>query len=617
MAEDVTTEDLTRRLRRLSRSLPERPGVYRMLDAQGTMIYVGKAVNLKRRVTSYFTRGNADPKQQAMVRQVADFEFTVTATETEAYLLENNLIKEHRPRYNILLRDDKSYPYIHISGRHPYPRISVYRGTRSLPGRFFGPYPNASAVRQTLQLLQKLFRVRQCEDSYFANRSRPCLLYQIARCSAPCVDRISAAEYAADLRDTVRFLEGRSQAVIESLTDRMDQAAREQRYEQAALLRDRIVDLRGVQQLQPPLGGSGDCDIVTVRCEGDVGCVQVLFVRNSLNLGNKTFSPTLGAGCDPDELLTAFLTQYYLAARPERRIPVEIIVDRDFAERDSVTAALSEHAGHTIRIRTRVRGARRHLLDLARSNTELVLRQRLASSGDHQRRLEALREVLSLERPLQRIECFDISHTGGERPVASCVVFDREGPCRSDYRRFNITAITAGDDYAAMRQAVQRRYTRLRDEGAALPDLLLIDGGSGQVRMAQEALDAIPVSGITVIGVAKGPARRPGQESLVMHDVAQARRLAPESPALLVIQRIRDEAHRFAITGHRAQRSGQRRQSVLTAIPGIGDKRRRQLIRQFGGLQGVVRAGVEELAAVEGISRQLAERIYAALHNEP
>jgi excinuclease ABC subunit C len=492
----------------------------------------------------------------------------------------------------------------------------MHRGTRALPGRFFGPYPNAGAVKQTLQLLQKLFRVRQCEDSYFANRSRPCLQHQIGRCDAPCVGRISATSYADDLRDTVLFLEGRSQAVIDGLTERMDLAARAQRYEEAALLRDRVLDLRAVQQQQPPLGGDGDCDIVTVRIEGDVGCVQVLFVRNGLNLGNKTFYPAHGAAGSEQELLAAFLSQYYFAERPERQTPRDIIVDRDFTDRAGFAAALSEHAGHGIRIRCEVRGARRHLLDVARSNTELVLRQRLASSGDHQRRLDALGEFLGFDRPLERIECFDISHTGGERPVASCVVFDREGPCRPAYRRFNITGIAPGDDFAAMRQAVQRRYTRLRDEGTAFPDLVLIDGGSGQVQMARDALAAIPAMGITVVGVAKGPSRRAGQERLLVHDAAQVRRLSAEAPALLVIQRIRDEAHRFAVTGHRAQRSGQRRQSILTSIPGIGDQRRRQLIRRFGGLQGIVRAGMEELAAVDGISRQLAERIYAALHDD-
>lgn len=615
MVEIVAPVADPQRLKKLSRSLPERPGVYRMLDARGRVIYVGKAINLKRRVTSYFNRGNADPKQRAMVEQVVDFEFTVTATETEAYLLENNLIKEYLPRYNILLRDDKSYPYVFISGNHPYPRITVHRGARSAAGRYFGPYPNAGAVRQTLHLLQKLFRVRQCDDSYFANRSRPCLQYQIGRCSAPCVDRTDEMTYAADVRDTILFLEGRSQVVIEGLTARMDQAARDQNYEQAARLRDQIFDLRGVQQLQPPLGGSGDCDIVTALLQDDIGCVQVLFVRNGLNLGNKTFYPAHVADRTLEEMLAAFMAQYYLAARPERQVPPDIIVDRDFPERAALAKVLGEHLGRAVRIRTSVRGARRHLLALARSNTALLLRQRMESNVDHQRRLEALREILNFPRPIERIECFDISHTGGERPVASCVAFDREGPRTADYRRFNITDITPGDDYAAMRQAVQRRYTRLRNEQAAMPDIVLIDGGPGQVRMALEALAAIPVTEITIVGVAKGPARKPGQENLVLHDNALTRRLPPNSPALHVIQRIRDEAHRFAVTGHRQQRAGQRRQSVLTSIPGIGSKRRQQLIRQFGGLQGVARAGVEELAIADGISRRLAERIYAALHN--
>ncbi|WJW74291.1 excinuclease ABC subunit UvrC [Thiohalobacter sp. IOR34] len=592
------------------RSLTGRPGVYRMLDAEGRILYVGKARNLKKRVSSYFRKA-LDTKTQALMAQVRQVEVTVTHTESEALILESTLIKTHRPRYNILLRDDKSYPYIYISTDQTYPRISLHRGARSGKGRYFGPYPNAHAVRESLHLLQKVFRVRQCEDSFFANRSRPCLQYQIKRCSAPCTGEISPEDYARDLRHTELFLEGRNSEVVEALARRMEAAAERLDYEQAALYRDQIASLRRVQERQYVSGEKGDLDIVAAELRGGVACVQVFFIRAGRNLGNKAFFPRCPAGAGIDELLPAFIAQYYLEHEP----PGLILVNRATAEAEWLQAALAERAGRRVEIRSRVRGERARWLEMAVRNAQHAIDARLASRAGMLQRLEALQQVLGLDEPPQRMECFDISHTRGEATVASCVVFNAEGPLKSDYRRFNIEGITPGDDYAALAQALERRYTRLKKGEGRLPDVLFIDGGKGQVAAVRRVLEELQVTEVLLVGVAKGPERRPGWEILHIPG-REPVDLPGDSRALHLIQQIRDEAHRFAITGHRQRRARARAESPLEAIPGIGPRRRQQLLRQFGGLRELARAGVEDLSRVKGISRRLAQQIYDAFHGD-
>lgn len=592
------------------RNLTHRPGVYRMLDSAGTVLYVGKAKDLRKRVASYFRRNVGSARIRSMVSQIASVEVTVTGTEAEALLLENNLIKEHRPRYNVLLRDDKSYPYILVTD-HPFPRLAFHRGPRRPGGRYFGPYPSAGAVRETLNLLQKLFQVRQCEDSFFQNRSRPCLQYQIRRCTAPCVGFVGEAEYRQDVDHAVRFLEGRSDEVIRDLVQRMEKASEDLAFEQAARYRDQIARLRQVSEQQYISGEGGDVDIVACHAESGQACMQVFFVRGGHHLGNKALFPAVPEDTPVDELLTAFLGQYYL----NREVPAEIILSHEPADREALTAMLSLRRGRNVTLSPRVRGDRARWLDMARRNAALALSSRLASRAGMRERLEVLAEELDLEEPPGRMECFDISHTGGEHTVASCVVFDAEGPVKSDYRRFNIEGITPGDDYGAMRQALQRRYTRLREGEGRVPDVLFIDGGKGQVGEAVRVLEELQVPGVTVVGVAKGADRRPGLETLVLSDPNRPSIiLPPGSRALHLIQQIRDEAHRFAITGHRQRRARAHNRSPLEQIPGMGPKRRQQLLKHFGGLQGVSRAGVAELAKVPGISRTLAQQIYDRFH---
>ncbi|MBK1700877.1 excinuclease ABC subunit UvrC [Thiococcus pfennigii] len=589
--------------------LPTAPGVYRLLDATGQVLYVGKAKNLRHRVSSYFSRA-LNRRLQVMMGQVVDVEVTVTGTEGEALLLESNLIKSLRPRFNVVLRDDKSYPYIYLSTQDPFPRLAFYRGSRKGPGRYFGPYPSASAVRETLQLIQKLFPIRQCEDSFFRNRSRPCLQYQIKRCSGPCVGLIEAADYAEDVARTVKFLEGRAEEVIEDLAAEMDRAAAALAFERAAVLRDRIQTLQRIRQRQYVTGEGGDLDIVAVAQGGGRHCVLVFFIRAGRNLGSKTFFPLAPPDTDEAALVGGFLAQFYA----DKPIPAEILATAAPEERELLEQALGQRAGRRVAIKTRVRAERARWLELARGNAEVALQSRLGSEADYVRRLDALRAALHLgERP-QRIECFDVSHTGGEGTVASCVVFDGEGPCKSAYRRFNIEGVAPGDDYAAMQQALTRRYTRIKRGEYPLPDLLLIDGGRGQIAAVAEALQELGAGGVTLVGVAKGADRRPGQEQLWLFGRKLPTILASHSPAMHLIQQIRDEAHRFAITGHRQRRGRARTQSVLEGIRGIGPKRRQRLLRQFGGLQGLSRAGIEDIARTEGISRQLAQQIYDAFH---
>ncbi len=593
------------------RTLTSRPGVYRMLDKQGQVLYIGKAKELKRRVGSYFTRV-LSPRLQMMVARIAAIEVTVTHTEAEALLLENNLIKALQPRYNVLLRDDKSYPYLYLSSHLTFPRLAFHRGTRSGQGRWFGPYPSAGAVRETLQLLQKLFPVRQCEDSFYRNRSRACLQYQIKRCTGPCVGLVDEAEYRKDVESTVLFLEGRTNQVIDGLVARMEQASEHLEFEQAARFRDQIATLRRIQERQYVSGESGDLDIVAVSIQGGSTCVQLFFVRGGRSLGNKAFFPKVPEGEGVETVLSAFLSQYYLG----KQIPQEIVVQDQPRDAEVLEEVFSAQAGRHVRIRSRVRGERARWLKMAAGNARLALESRLASQSGYLERLESLRAALRLDETPQRMECFDISHTGGERTVASCVVFDQEGARKSDYRRFNIGGIVPGDDYAAMEQALTRRYTRIKEGEVEPPDVLFIDGGKGQIGKVAGVLQELSVSGMALVGVAKGPERKPGLEQLWLFGRGRPTILPGNSPALHLIQQIRDEAHRFAITGHRQRRAKARNTSVLEEIAGIGPKRRQRLLKQFGGLRELARAGVEDLSRVEGVSRKLARHIYDAFHGE-
>ncbi|MEJ2531506.1 MAG: excinuclease ABC subunit UvrC [Halioglobus sp.] len=574
-------------------TLTTRPGVYQMYDAQGQLLYVGKARNLKNRVGSYFRASGLTEKTMALVARIHDIQVTVTANEVDALLLEHNLIKNHQPPYNILLRDDKSYPYIFLSSEDKYPRLSLHRGAKRRKGDYFGPYPSAGAVRESLHFLQKVFKVRQCEDSYFRNRSRPCLQYQIDRCTAPCVGLVSEEEYRAQVENTALFLRGKSQELMVRLADDMERAAAELHYERA--------------------GVKGDLDILAAAvAEGRAG-VQVLFVRGARVLGSRTYYPPLKLEEDARQVLAAFIPQYYLGGT--RAIPPEIIVNAPPGEAATLAEALSVQAHRRVRLRSRVRDARARWLQLALQTAETSLRSHLSGRQTTQERLEALQDLLGLAEPPGRMECFDISHSAGEATVASCVVFDQNGPRKSDYRRFNIEGITPGDDYAAMQQALERRYRRLKAGEAALPDILFIDGGKGQVAQAMDVLQEMQINGVEVVGVAKGVTRKAGFETLLRGATGSESRLRGDNPALHLIQQIRDEAHRFAITGHRARRDKARQRSSLEEIPGVGAKRRRELLRHFGSAHGVENASVQELKKISGISATMAQQIYDHLHN--
>jgi len=589
--------------------MPQGPGVYRMLDAGGTVLYVGKAKNLRRRVASYFSRA-LNQRLLVMVAQVAEIEVTVTRSEGEALLLESNLIKSLKPRFNVLLRDDKSYPYIRLTTGDPFPRLAFYRGPRTGPGRCFGPYPSAAAVRETLQLLQRLFPVRQCEDSFYRTRSRACLQYQIKRCTGPCVGLVSEAVYAQDVAHTIKFLEGRTDEVITELGAAMEQAAAALDFERAAVLRDQVATLRRIQERQYVSGEGGDLDIIGCAQAGGQNCVQVFFIRGGRNLGNKAFFPLAPEETQEGALLAGFLTQFYA----DKDVPGELICSAEPDDLELLEAALAQRAGHRVQIRSRVRAERARWLEMACGNAQVALKSRLASQAGYGLRLTALREALALPALPTRMECFDISHTQGERTVASCVVFDEAGPRTSDYRRFNIEGITPGDDYAAMHQALTRRYTRVKAGEVEAPDLVFIDGGRGQLGAVAAALQELGLSGLTLVGVSKGPDRRPGTEQLWLLGQGTPVILPADAPAMHLVQQIRDEAHRFAITGHRRRRAKARTASVLEEIGGIGPKRRAQLLQAFGGLRGLARAGVEDIARVDGISRDLAQRIHDSFH---
>jgi len=585
-----------------------------MLDAEGTVIYVGKARHLKNRVNSYFGKKQDSPKTRALVSQICAIEVTITHTEGEALLLENNLIKELKPRYNIVFRDDKSYPYLYLSSNQNYPRLSFYRGARRGKGRYFGPYPSAGSARRALNLVQKLFQLRQCDDNFFKNRSRPCLQFQIKRCTAPCVDYIGKQEYGDDMKYAVMFLEGKNEEVIDALLLPMQRAADNLEYELASHYRDQISNLRKIQEQQHVSAPRGEIDIIACSLYSGMACIQIFYIRGGLNLGNKSFFPRQAKEEKAEDIVSAFISQYYISGRKDRQIPRIILVSHVPEGKDMMEDVLSQQSGRKVKIQHGLRGERGIWMKRAQENAELALQQRQRQKENHQDRLDALREALQIEEGIERIECFDISHTGGEATVGSCVVFGVEGALKSDYRRFNVKDIEPGDDYAAMRQVISRRYTRIKTEDGKLPDLILIDGGKGQISSTREILQELQLDNIPLIGVAKGISRKPGQEVLVLSDGKMEKRLPPNSAALHLIQEVRDEAHRFAITGHRQRRKKTRNRSILEDVEGVGAKRRQQLIRHFGGLQGIARAGVEDLTKVVGINKNLAQKIYDTFH---
>jgi excinuclease ABC subunit C len=582
-----------------------------MLSASGKVIYVGKARSLKRRVSSYFHRTVTDPKTAVLMQLVTTIEVTVTNTETEALILEYNLIKEQKPRFNVLLRDDKSYPYIYVSTDHAFPRLRFHRGARKGKGRYFGPYPSTSAVRKTLNELQKLFLVRQCPDSYFRNRTRPCLQYQIRRCTAPCVGHIDEATYKEDIDAAILFLEGRNRNVIDAMVRRMEDSSEGQDYEQAARFRDQISRLKKVEAEQlVTRTTSADLDVIAVSQLPGVDCVTIIYIRGGKVIGSRNFFPRVSGGATVKQVLSGFLPQYYL----KKPAPPEIVVDSSIEDRELLEAGFTDQSGHKVQIKSRVRGDRFRWLQLARTNAEQGVRLHVASNATLQKQFVALGDVLQLDAPPDRLECFDVSHTGGEATVASCVVFNQAGPLKSDYRRFNLTPNSGGDDYAAMAEALSRRYRRVKKGEVPMPDVLFVDGGKGQLAQALIVLDELELDWLQVVAVAKGRSRRPGKEQLFLADQSVPTILPSDSPALHLIQQIRDEAHRFAVTGHRQRRAKARKTSRLEEIPGLGPKRRRELLKQFGGLQGVRGAGIDDLVKVRGISRALAQKIYNNLH---
>ena len=608
----MTAHDAAFDSREFLKTLTSRPGIYRMLDGERTVLYVGKAGNLNKRVSSYFRKTGLNAKTRALVEQIADIEVTVTHTEAEALLLESNLIKQLRPRYNVLLRDDKSYPYIYLSSGQEFPRVCMHRGARRKKGRYFGPYPNAGSVRESLHLLQKLFKVRQCEDSFFSHRSRPCLQYQIKRCTAPCVEQVSTVQYAEDVRHTVLFLEGKSSAVIDDLVAQMEAASTKQAYEQAAVFRDQIASLHKVQEKQYISKERGDVDILACLTDKGNACVQVFFIRDGRNLGNAVFFPKVPLESAAPAVLSAFIPQYYLG----KDVPSELLLSHTLDDGDLIAELLTGQAGHRVELCANVRGDRARWVKMALHNAEHALNSYNNTRKGFSGRMRSLSSVLGLDEMPERVECFDISHTGGESTVASCVVFGVEGALKSDYRRFNIRDVQPGDDYGAMEQALLRRYTRLKKGECRLPDLLLVDGGKGQVNAAIKALEELQIIDVRIIGVAKGPGRKPGLETLHVYGEKEALTLSADSPALHLIQQIRDEAHRFAITGHRQRRAKTRRTSPLEQIPGVGPKRRQQLLQQLGGLREVARAGVDDLTRIKGVNRKLAQQIYDAFHGD-
>ncbi|BFM11533.1 excinuclease ABC subunit UvrC [Simiduia litorea] len=593
------------------KTLPLTAGVYQMYGETGHILYVGKAKNLRNRVASYFRASGLTPKTQALVARIRTMQVTLTETEVEALLLEQSLIKAQRPPYNILLRDDKSYPYIFISSRDDYPKIGVHRGLKRKKGEYFGPFPGAAAVHESIQFLQKTFRLRTCEDSVFSNRSRPCLQYQIQRCSGPCVDLISPEDYAADLLHAQQFLRGKSSELIGVLADQMEQASTQLHFERAALLRDQITSLRKVQSESPVDNQIGDVDVIGIASDGAQLCVHFLFVRQGRIQGSKSYFVKYHLQETEQELLLSFVSQWYLTGG-DRDYPREIILPAAIDDADLLATAISGAAQKNVRLVWQVRSYREQWQSLAQSAARQNLASHLATKSSLLQRFETLQEVLQLEALPERLECFDISHSSGEKTVASCVVFNREGALKSDYRRFNIDGITAGDDYAAMAQALSRRYSRVQAEAGRLPDLLIVDGGKGQLSIAKKVMAELGLPEVKLLGVAKGTTRKAGFETLIDGDREFV--LDGQNSALHLIQSIRDEAHRFAVTGHKQRRDKARRVSKLEEIEGVGPSRRRELLRYFGGFQEIAAASAADLEKVPGISKKLADHIYTALH---
>jgi len=593
-------------------SLTQRPGVYQMRDSQGELLYIGKAKNLKNRVTSYFRSTGLTGKTQALVAKIAAIDITITHGETEALLLEQNLIKQYRPPYNILLRDDKSYPFIFINDTEKYPSVTFHRGAKRRKGKYFGPFPSGTAVRETLNVLQKIFKIRQCDESFFSNRSRPCLQYQIKRCSAPCVDLIEKAAYQQDIKHAMMFLEGKSSKIMTDLAQQMERAASALDFELAATIRDQIQSLQHTQEQQSVIGGSGNADIIGCSLQAGSVCIYQMFVRGGRVIGSKALFPKIAIEETEQDVLFAFVAQWYLSAN--REIPESIIVSHAIQELSVLQDALVEKRGAKVDISHNVRGHRAGWQRLTQTNAEQQLANQLASKQNIFKRFVSLQISLGLDKIPKRLECFDISHSSGEATVASCVVFDHNGPLKADYRRFNIEGVTAGDDYAAMHQALTRRFSKLQKGEGKKPDILFVDGGKGQVTQAVDVLKNLNIDDIQVIGIAKGVTRKPGLETLINPDSDKEILIAADSPGLHLVQHIRDESHRFAITGHRARRGKARQRSKLEDIAGIGPKRRRELLKHFGSIPSIQSASIEEIKKVSSISTALAEDIYAALH---
>jgi excinuclease ABC subunit C len=597
------------------KSVTSQPGVYRMYDAGGTVIYVGKAKDLKKRLTSYFRGNLASRKTEALVEAIRQIDVTVTHTETEALLLEHNYIKLYQPRYNVLLRDDKSYPYIFLSA-DAHPRLASHRGAKHAKGEYFGPFPNGYAVRETLSLLQKIFPVRQCENSVYRNRSRPCLQYQIGRCLGPCVTGlVSEEEYAQQIEYVRLFLSGKDDQVLNQLVARMESASISLKFEEAARLRDQIQAVRRVTERQFVSNNGDDLDVIGVAFDSGMACLHVLFIRQGKVLGSRSYFPKVPNGTELAEVVQTFVGQFYLQGSQARTLPTDILLDFTLPEKDLLSDSLTGLAGRKVSIQSKPRGDRARYLKLARTNASTALVSKLSQQSTIHQRLKALAEILDLPE-ITRMECFDISHTMGEQTVASCVVFDRNGPLRAEYRRYNITGITPGDDYAAMNQVLRRRYGKDLEE-SKIPDVILIDGGKGQLGQAKNVFAELDVAWDKdrpiLLGIAKGTDRKAGLETLFFEPEGEGFNLPPDSPALHVLQHIRDDSHNHAITGHRNKRAKVKNTSALETIDGIGPKRRQMLLKYMGGLQPLMNASVDEIAKVPGISQLLAEKIFYSL----
>ena len=587
------------------------PGVYKMYNSDKEVIYVGKAKNLKKRVSSYFRAGNHSNRIKRMISLIKNIDLIITKSEADALLLENIQIKKYRPRFNILLRDDKSYPYIYVDTHHNYPRLSFYRGKRKKDGKFFGPYSNVYSVRDALNTLQKLFKVRQCSDSFFKNRARPCLQYQIERCSAPCVGLIKKDDYIADINMSMKFLDGKNTEIIDLLIKKMEHASDSQNFESAANFRDQIESLRHTCEQSVVSGEKGDVDIISVFIISETACIQVFNIRNGVSFGNEAFFPDIDESINESSLLSIFIGQYYLS----RQIPKEIIINKITKDKKILEYILSKKKNSKVVITNSVRGIRQRWVELAEKNTMDSINTKILSKRNMFNRFHSLQDLLGLSDIPKKLECFDVSHTFGEQTVASCVSFSIEGAQKKDYRKFNIKSTSIGDDYAAMKEALTRHFSRLKKSDVSLPDICFIDGGIGQVNIALKVMEELQISTVQIIGVSKGKERKPGEETIIMDYGKTKINLEKNSLALHLIQQIRDEAHRFAITGHRKRRDKSRFKSPLEEIPGLGPKRKQILLKHFGGLQGLVKAGEDEIKKIPGINKTLAEAIYFRFHN--